>query len=246
MNLESKSLLLSLALHTGLICLAIALSNSIAPVSKEVVLDFSVINSNTPPAPQLEDPVKSQIYEIKSEKGREKQNQKLETPVQEKTLPATSPLPLPLPLPLPVAEAAGSVPIIAPGNQAVSAPLPHTTEKTVAHSAERGQVKTGVETANPVEQMTSRYLKQNFEYIKILIQKNIVYPAMARRLGLTGKVVVSFIITENGRAENEKILVSSGHNILDNNVIETIRMVEPFPKPPVRAELRIPILYSFN
>jgi len=240
MNFQSKCLVLSLALHTGFLCLAIFLSNSIAPVSKEIVLDFSVINSNTPPAPQLEGPVKSQTTEIKIEKSREIQNRKIETPVQEKTVPATSPHPDP------VAEVAGTVPIIAPGNQVVSAPQPHNTESTIAHSAESGQVKTGVETVNSVEQMTSRYLKQNFEYIKILIQKNIVYPAMARRIGLTGKVVVSFMITENGRTENEKILISSGHNILDNNVIETIRMVEPFPKPPVRAELRIPILYSLN
>jgi len=240
MNLQSKSLLFSLAFHAGLLCLAIVLSNTIEHASKEVVLDFTVINSNTQPAPQVEAPVKKQKVEIRKEKERDTHYNKIEKSVKEKPVPTASPLPVP------VAGTTGTVPIIAPTNQVTSVPQPHTTDNAAAHSIERSQVKTGEESVNTVEQMTNRYLKQNFEYIKVLIQKSIVYPAMARRMGLSGKVVVSFVITENGRAENEKILVSSGHNVLDNNVIETIRMVEPFPKPPVRAELRIPIVYKVN
>ena len=239
MNLQSKSLLFSLVFHTGLICLAIVLSNAIEHASKEVVLDFTVINSNTQPAPQVEAPVKKKA-EIKQEKNRETQIKKVETSVQKKLAPIASPLPVP------VAGTTGTVPIIAPTNQVTNVPQQQTADKAATYAIERSQGKTGEEAVNTVEQMTNRYLKQNFEYIKVLIQKSIVYPAMARRMGLSGKVVVSFVITENGRAENEKILVSSGHNVLDNNVIVTIRMVEPFPKPPVRAELRIPIVYKIN
>lgn len=240
MNLQSKLLLFSLVFHTGLICLAIVLSNTIEHASKEVVLDVTVINSNTQPAPQVEAPVKKQKAEIRKEKERDTHYNKIEKSVQEKPVPTASPLPVP------VAGTTGTVPIVAQTNQVTSVPLPQAAVKAVALAIERSQVTTGEESANTVEQMTNRYLKQNFEYIKVLIQKSIVYPAMARRMGLTGKVVVSFVITENGHAENEKIIVSSGHTVLDNNVIETIRMVEPFPKPPVRAELRIPIVYRFN
>lgn len=240
MTIQSKSLLFSLVFHTGLICLAIVLSNAIEHASKEIVLDFTDINSNTQPAPQVEAPMKKKA-EIKQEKNSETQIKKVEKSVHEKPVPTASPLPVP------VAGTAGTVPMLAPTNQVASVPQSQTIDnKTAAHAGDRGQVTAGEETVNSVEQMTNRYLKLNFEYIKVLIQKSIVYPAMARRMGLTGKVVVSFVITENGRAENEKIIVSSGHTVLDNNVIETIRMVEPFPKPPVRAELRIPIVYRFN
>jgi len=42
------------------------------------------------------------------------------------------------------------------------------------------------------------------------------------------------------------VVESSGHGILDRNVVDTIREVQPFPKPPVRAELVIPVVYVLN
>ncbi len=56
-------------------------------------------------------------------------------------------------------------------------------------------------------------------------------------------MLVSFIIMEDRRVTNIKIVKSSGHAVLDRNVLETIREVQPFPKPPVRAELFIPVNY---
>jgi protein TonB len=97
-----------------------------------------------------------------------------------------------------------------------------------------------------VEHMRNRYLKEQFEYIKKMIEKNLVYPDKARRMGWSGIVVVSFIILENGHVSNEKIVRSSGYEVLDNNVIATIKRIEPFPKPPVSAELKIPITYRLE
>jgi protein TonB len=79
-----------------------------------------------------------------------------------------------------------------------------------------------------------------------MIQQKITYPHVAKRFGWTGKVTVSFIVLENGRADNIKVLKSSGYNLLDRNVIETIKFVSPFPKPPVKAELRMPITYQLE
>jgi protein TonB len=96
------------------------------------------------------------------------------------------------------------------------------------------------------EQLKTGYLKEHFAYIKDIIQKNIIYPPRARRMGWTGRVVVSFIINESGRTSNERIIESSGFDILDGNVIETVRAVSPFPRPPVKAELRVPIIYRLE
>jgi protein TonB len=96
------------------------------------------------------------------------------------------------------------------------------------------------------EQLRNGYLKEHFAYIKDIIQRSISYPPKARRMGWTGRVVVSFVIDEHGWTFNEKILESSGFEVLDRNVIETVKTVSPFPKPPVKAELRIPINYRLE
>jgi len=96
------------------------------------------------------------------------------------------------------------------------------------------------------DQLKSRYMKEHFTYIKDLIQRSISYPVRARKMGWTGKVVVSFTVHETGRVSNEVVVSSSGFELLDNNVISTIKAVSPFPRPPVKAELRVPIVYHLE
>lgn len=94
-----------------------------------------------------------------------------------------------------------------------------------------------------LEGLKNQYLREHFTYIRDLILKNITYPPLAKKVGWQGRVLVSFIVMEDGRVTNIKIVKSSGHAVLDRNVLETIREVQPFPKPPVRAELFIPVNY---
>lgn len=72
------------------------------------------------------------------------------------------------------------------------------------------------------------------------------YPSKARREGLTGKVFVSFVILENGQVINIRILRSTGYEVLDLNLIETIKEVAPFPKPPKKAELQMLLSYRLE
>jgi protein TonB len=62
-------------------------------------------------------------------------------------------------------------------------------------------------------------------------------------MGWQGSLTVGFDIRETGRVERIRILQSSGYEILDRNVVETIKEVQPFPKPPVEAPITIPIAY---
>ncbi|HBL23456.1 MAG TPA: hypothetical protein DDZ40_04995 [Deltaproteobacteria bacterium] len=91
-----------------------------------------------------------------------------------------------------------------------------------------------------------QYLKEHFAYIRDLITKNLSYPHMARKMGWRGRVVVAFIIRENGTVENTHVIKSSGYEVLDSNTLKTIAEVQPFPKPPVKAELVIPIVYKLE
>lgn len=96
------------------------------------------------------------------------------------------------------------------------------------------------------EYMRMKYLKEHFRYIRDLIMKHLTYPLLARKMGWKGQVTVSFIICEKGTVERIRIIKSSGHKILDENVESTIREVQPFPKPPVRAEIIIPVVYRLG
>lgn len=91
-----------------------------------------------------------------------------------------------------------------------------------------------------------RYLREHYQYIRDLIVKNLVYPSMARKMGWEGRVTVSFVISESGRAGSLKVVQSSGYSILDDNVIDTIKEVQPFPRPPAPAQLSIPIKYNLD
>lgn len=90
------------------------------------------------------------------------------------------------------------------------------------------------------------HVAAQFAYIRGLILKNLAYPPEARRVGLRGRVTVDFVILENGLARSIRIIESSGYDVLDRSVVETIRRCQPFPRPPARAELTIPIVFKLK
>jgi len=94
--------------------------------------------------------------------------------------------------------------------------------------------------------LKQQYIARHFAYIRDLILKNLTYPPLARRMGWKGTVTVSFIVLENGAVENIQVKKSSGRELLDQTVVKTIRGVQPFPSPPVRAELIIPIAFRLE
>jgi periplasmic protein TonB len=90
------------------------------------------------------------------------------------------------------------------------------------------------------------YLSANFGYIRDRILKGLSYPAQARRMGWKGRVTISFIISDSGCAENIKVVESSGYQTLDAHAVKTIKSCQPFPRPPMRVEVVIPIVYRIG
>ncbi len=64
------------------------------------------------------------------------------------------------------------------------------------------------------------------------------YPRMARRLGLEGRVVVSFTVKADGRLAETRVIESSGSEILDEAALEAVRQAAPFPPFPAGIERR--------
>jgi TonB family protein len=66
--------------------------------------------------------------------------------------------------------------------------------------------------------------EKDFAFIRDTIFKRIKdkYPDRARRMGWEGKVLLSFVVLENGSINNVKVVNSSGFRILDNSAKEVI------------------------
>ena len=83
------------------------------------------------------------------------------------------------------------------------------------------------------------------------MQKTMIYPAEAKKKGISGKTYVKFIIEETGEITHTILLRSSGNEELDN---EALRVVSSFPpwKPgkqngkPVRVYFNLPVNFQLR
>jgi protein TonB len=100
--------------------------------------------------------------------------------------------------------------------------------------------------SKPAIQPKAQYVKEHFLYIKDRVQNKITYPRIARKMGWQGRVLISFTICRDGSVKDIRIVESSGFKALDNNAVKIIQRVAPFPKPPVSAELTIPVIYKLS
>lgn len=73
------------------------------------------------------------------------------------------------------------------------------------------------------------------------------YPSEAVRRGLQGEVKLEFTIQKDGAVNRIRVLDSSGHKILDDAVIEAIKLASPFaPLPKGMNKDRLTIVGSFR
>ena len=73
------------------------------------------------------------------------------------------------------------------------------------------------------------------------------YPAEAARRGLQGEVSIQFTILKDGRVRSIKVLESSGHSVLDDAVIEAIRLSSPYsPLPDGFEKDKLTVVGSFR
>jgi protein TonB len=235
MNYRRRAMIISLVIHGSLLFLVFALSSSFAKSGKPVVIDFTLVEPNGPPPPPAE--------------ARKKQ---AETPAITKTRPIPQPPKQQVAPPEPATDPRGTVPVFAKPKESSPAPVVQPSPPAVNAVAGGTGASTGTHTAagsgkgESTEQLRSRYRAEHFAYIKKIIEENLSYPPRAQRMGMSGRVVVAFEVLNNGRVQNIRIAKSTGYEILDDNVIDTIKKVEPFPRPPVPVKLTIPFSYGLE
>lgn len=87
---------------------------------------------------------------------------------------------------------------------------------------------------------------KDFSTIRDAIIKNVRYPERARRMGFEGRVLLSFVVLEDGSTAQIRLAQSSGFRILDEearNVIARTRIVK---RVPYRSVVLLPVVYSLR
>ena len=127
------------------------------------------------------------------------------------------PRPAPAPTPLAVAEAPAA-PVMAAAPAPVAAPEP-----TPAPVAEPGPSTPPPPMPAPPAPAAAPVVVQPSSSAAHLNNPPPPYPAMSRRLGETGRVIVRVLIGPDGRAQDARIQRSSGFERLDQVALETAR-----------------------
>jgi len=101
-------------------------------------------------------------------------------------------------------------------------------------------------TGNPGVNNVSRHPEGNFSHIRDAVQREIAYPATARRMGWEGKVVVAFLLLPDGSVRDVRVVEGSGHAALDRGAIDAVRNASPFPRSQAGAEVITPVVYRLT
>jgi len=239
----AKCCVASLALHLGLLALMLTFTANRVNNTPPISIDFT-LSSLLPEQTRKESmpTVVAPKQALASQKPPVVAAQP--TPVQQVQ---PRPEPQPIPSPLLSQKAAPTFPAPQTGTAAthnVSGQASAQRESAVAAAAPRGaQAGDGGMTPGKAQQ---RYLKVHFTYIRDLIIKRLTYPHVARRMGWSGRVVLAFVVAEDGSVRSIQVRESSGYSALDNSAMETVRSVAPFPRPPVAAEIVMPVQFQLQ
>jgi len=249
-NYQLKGTGASIIVHAIILALFVYAS-AIQPVKKKVIsLDFSIVEHVQPTASKGEKKV-AEARKVKAVKPKPIEKKKIvnkveDKPVIQKKKEVAVPAPEPLPEKLIAKEIEEPEPVEeTTEKEAIEAASdPDTVEEEILSATDNLDSNSIADNSAAASQAI--YVKNHFMYIKEKIQKKIVYPRIARRRGLQGKAVVSFIVCKDGSITDVKIVESSGYKILDNSAIKTVKSAAPFPPPPVRAELIIPMVFKLS
>ncbi len=265
MTLQSKGLSWSAGIHGLIFVIFAALQISAASEKPLAVIDFilcaeqpspAALQTPPPPAPRQEPKPARVAPQKKIAEKPAVPNREIEK----------------APLPAPPADSADETPAAAPQNADDPVAPPSGEEEpplsalaskggsgtSPVDGAFRGAADTDLSAqgaaktsesasgAGTPEESRATYLKEHFVYIRDRITRGIAYPHMARKMGWAGQVKVAFVVFEDGGVKEVSVVESSGFGLLDRNAVDTVKNVAPFPRPPVRAEIRMAITYRLN
>lgn len=239
---------------------------AVNPETPTLVIDFTLAAVNSAqaatgqPGDEAPKPRVSPVpTPVKASEVRKEPPLKKPTPAPRKVVKPDKPMIKPKPSPSPVAprsEVATPVPLD-PTPAATAAAAPATSAMAQAATSEQGNGDRATEAAatpaaggpGPGGQGAAGEgggIPYSYEYVRRLITDNLRFPVIARRMGLSGRIVVAFTLKGDGKVADIAITSSSGHVILDEEVVATLHRIAPLPRPPATARLVVPIVFNLR
>jgi len=129
-----------------------------------------------------------------------------------------------------------------PGAGAAGPPQPGAEAALAATGESRGRGTPG----NPSGIAGAQIPAGDFAWIRDAIQRGIDYPAVARKMGWEGKVVVAFRLLPDGSVRDVRVVQGSGHAALDRGAVDAVRNASPFARSAVAAEIITPVVYRMS
>lgn len=244
MNYQARAFQLSVLIHSVIIALAIIGSTFMGQHKKVVVLDLDLAKP-VPAVKTIEDLTPESVINTESINPAARANLKEKTPAR---LPKESPRMPPVPENPPMVK----LPEV-PGLESspVEQEIPDQGKAAKEGSSGIAAVGSGTNSVKSdvgvgKESAGTKYLNENFAYIRDKILENVRYPDEARRKEWQGKVLLSFIIMADGSVKALRVVQSSGYKMLDRSAIETVRDAAPYPRPPGEAQIVIPVSYRLE
>lgn len=131
---------------------------------------------------------------------------------------------------------------------ALQAEKPQAPESALRGSAQAGATEGREGVANGIEvSPEDRYLYE----LQKLLERRKIYPAMARRMGQTGRVLVRFTLNKDGAVLASELVEKAAHESLNKAASELIRSIDgakPFPQEITKNSwnITVPIEYVLN
>jgi protein TonB len=226
---QTRGIQLSLAVHGLLVLAVMAVGSAGRPAP--IVIDFTVEESLPAARTEQKDPLQARVPD---RPDKPKLRESLPATPEREPLPAAQVVPPLSDIQVPVAAA----PVARQEESRILRKAPSAETGPAPPSAEPGE--------SPAEAGKKKYLQEHFAYISDAIMKSLSYPAMARKMGWQGKVTLTFVVREDGGVRDVRVVESSGRDLLDRNAVEAVKKASPFPRPPVEAQLIVPVRYRLN
>jgi TonB family protein len=87
---------------------------------------------------------------------------------------------------------------------------------------------------------------RDYSYIRDAVMRNIEYPDEAIRLGIEGRVLISFIVLENGTTSKIRVVAGSGSRLLDDSARKAVAITRINRRVPYRVVVHLPITYKLQ
>ena len=237
-----KSLFYSLSIHLLMALVIIAIymkqdqKHEVHSLVRLSAVHFSSPAVQTVPTPELKTPKVKQAKALPPKKAVKKREVVKQTPK-------------PKPLPVKTVEVAQLTPVIEEKVK-VQEPVEPVEEQAIAVNTESAQsveeVAQVLVTQEPKLSYEAQYVQDNIALINALIKKNLSYPRIAKKRGLQGKTVVSFVLNEEGEVINIEAF-GNLTSILKKSAIKTIQKASSsFPHPKMTLALSLPVVYTLR